>query len=366
MAVINQYFVAGDIYGVTTGGTLCDRLILEKLQKKTAVLLHISTLGSWWPFPNKPGLAGLLANIRNSMLVFPRNSVVWIDNGSYRDIFLAVWIWRVLYKIKVINILYHLDSNVAKGWRISYRRLIERCLLKASDEIISISSSTLSQAVSRGVPPSHCSIIPVSRRFDPHRIPPPQRDAGRHDEVIFLFVGTIDSRKGLTDALIALTSYQGPAKLRFRCAGDYNPESEYWQKLHDIISQHPHVKVDFLGRIPHEDLQQEFENADVFLFPSYWEGYGIVIEEAFCFGLPVIAYNAGSIPELFSHDPKEGWLIPLHDENALIRSVAECIENPSLRIKRGQSAYKRALELVTPFDWDVYVDNMIHKLHYQR
>jgi glycosyltransferase involved in cell wall biosynthesis len=358
-----QFFVAGDIYGVTTGGTLCDRLILKTLQGKGSVTLLNSAVHPGWPFFKKPGLAGFLANLRNSTWVFPRNSVVWIDNGTYRDIFLAAWIWRMLYSIKVINILYHLDSNVARGWRTSYRRLIEKCLLSASDEIITISQSTLAQAVVRGIPKSQCSIMSVSRHFDPHRIPPPQRKAETRDEMIFFFVGTIDPRKGLTDALDALTSYQGTTKLRYRCAGDYDPESGYYRELHEIMSKHPHVKVDFLGRITHEKLQNEFESADAFLFPSYWEGYGIAIEEAFCFGLPVIAYAAGSIPELFSKIPQEGWLVPLHDKITLAKSVAECIENPSLRIERGFAAYSRALKLVSPFDWDAYVEGILHKLN---
>jgi len=352
-----NWFCAGNIYGETTGGTLCDRLIVEKISEKNSINL-IDPRISWWPFQSKPGFAGLCANIINIFRSFPRESIIWVDSGLFRDIFFAVWVWRILFNAKIILIVHHLESNAVEGWRYSYRTFAEKLLLLSAHRLLTVSESTLQQMLSFGVSKSNCSIIPVSRRFDPNNISPPDRRAKLKPEFVFLFVGTVEPRKALEDAIEALHAYQGECLVRFRCVGKFIQDDPYFNKLMEISSKNKKIKVDFLGTLSHKELESEFRAADAFLFTSHWEGYGIAIEEAFSFGLPVIAYNRGSIPELFSKKQAEGWIIPFKDNALLKKAVKECIDNQTLRLDRGNAAYRRSLELVSPFDWE----SLIHKI----
>ena len=314
-------FVAGDIFAITTGGTLCDRLILSHLERLGEVRFHRAPLRRW-PFSGKPGLAGLLANVRNLFVRFPRRAVVWIDHGCYRDVFLAAWVWRFLWRVRIVNILYPLDYNVGAGWRRGGRRLTEGSLLRAADEVITISRPTAGQAVGLGAAPDRWSLMPVSRRFDPAEVAAPDRSGrGADAPVVFRFVGTVEPRKGLADAIAALRAWPGPRPLVFRCAGIFDPGGEHYRELAAPAAGLPAARVEFLGRLTHAALEQEFLAADAFLFPSHWEGYGIAVEEAFCFGLPVIACAAGSIPEVFSAGATEGGLGPPGDPAALAAAV---------------------------------------------
>lgn len=54
----------------------------------------------------------------------------------------------------------------------------------------------------------------------------------------------------------------------------------------------------FHGSVGSEDLGKFYSEADIFVFPSLYEPFGIVFAEAMSFGLPIVATNVGGIPEL--------------------------------------------------------------------
>jgi glycosyltransferase involved in cell wall biosynthesis len=56
--------------------------------------------------------------------------------------------------------------------------------------------------------------------------------------------------------------------------------------------------VDFLGPIPHEDLPSQYAAADLFVYPSLYETFGLPPLEAMAAGCPVVAANSSSIPEI--------------------------------------------------------------------
>ncbi len=101
------------------------------------------------------------------------------------------------------------------------------------------------------------------------------------------------------------------------------------------------MQVELPGRVSQDELSAYFRAADVFIFPSQWEGYGIAIEEAMCFGLPVVAYNAGSVAELVE-DGTTGWLVAPDDLAALTEAVRECVQDIAERERRGKAGLEKA------------------------
>jgi alpha-1,6-mannosyltransferase len=106
--------------------------------------------------------------------------------------------------------------------------------------------------------------------------------------------------------------------------------------------------VRFLGFIPEDQVAGVLALADVFLFPSLFETFGIVLAQAMAAGLPVVASNTSSIPEVIQ-DGQTGLLSPPTDSKALAGNLRRLLEDDALRERMGKAARKRAVEL---YDWD--------------
>jgi len=76
-----------------------------------------------------------------------------------------------------------------------------------------------------------------------------------------------------------------------------------------------------------KNLDRVWDQANIFVLPSLWESYGLVIVEAMARGIPVVATNVGAIPELVT-DGISGLIVPPKDSRAL----AEAIQRLSLDI----------------------------------
>jgi L-malate glycosyltransferase len=93
------------------------------------------------------------------------------------------------------------------------------------------------------------------------------------------------------------------------------------------------------GRVSVEGMPELYRNCDILLFPTVREGFGLVAAEAMACGLPVVATNCSSLPELIDHG-KGGFLCPLGDVDAFADKIHLLAENPQLRREMGD--YNRA------------------------
>jgi mannosyltransferase len=77
------------------------------------------------------------------------------------------------------------------------------------------------------------------------------------------------------------------------------------------------------------DVAAWLERSTVLVHPARWEGFGLGVLEAMVAGLPVVASNVSSLPELVV-DGETGYLVKPDDPPALARSVLQALERPSL------------------------------------
>jgi len=93
--------------------------------------------------------------------------------------------------------------------------------------------------------------------------------------------------------------------------------------------------------IPRAELQERYAGADVLVFPTLGDGFGIVIQEAMCTGTPVITTPCGGGPECIT-DGEDGWIVPARDVDALVERLRACAKDRDRTFAVGQAARKRA------------------------
>jgi glycosyltransferase involved in cell wall biosynthesis len=96
--------------------------------------------------------------------------------------------------------------------------------------------------------------------------------------------------------------------------------------------------VSFLGF--RADIAELTRDVDIFVLPSLWEGFGLVLIEAMALGLPVVASRVGPIPEIVA-DGESGKLVPPGNASALARAIRDLLEAPDVAFAMGQRGRER-------------------------
>jgi glycosyltransferase involved in cell wall biosynthesis len=172
-------------------------------------------------------------------------------------------------------------------------------------------------ALRMGVPPSRVHVVPHFAEIDDEEPVRIRDSTGVTDAV--LYVGRLVPEKGV-DVLIRAAARDGFAA---RIAGDGRIEDELRALAVDLGAD-----VTFLGRLSHDDVRNEMRRAAALVVPSVWhEVWGLVINEAFDAGLPVIGTQVGAIEDLLGHS--RGVLVPPGDHHTLAAAVRAVIDDPS-------------------------------------
>ena len=110
--------------------------------------------------------------------------------------------------------------------------------------------------------------------------------------------------------------------------------------------------VSFLGE--RSDIPELLRTMDVFVLPSLHEGFGIVLLEAMCSSLPIVASNVGGIPEAIQ-DGVTGLLVPPGDSYALCHSILKVLSDDTLRLQMGDMGKGRVMSY---FSAQSYLTNL--------
>jgi glycosyltransferase involved in cell wall biosynthesis len=223
--------------------------------------------------------------------------------------------------IPVIALVHHLKYLEPVSHPAEEREK-ERKFLTACDGVIANSNSTSERVAELGIGLPTLVAYPGSDRVAP--APDFRRELPKA-VINLLFVGILIPRKGvhlLLDALGELSHYSW----RLRIVGDETLDVSYVESLREGALRLGN-RVEFLGRVTPEELSEIYLDSDIFILPSYFEGYGIVVAEAVLHLLPTIASKVGGIPEIVQ-DGKEGILVPPGDKSALKQALQDFLEHP--------------------------------------
>jgi len=236
--------------------------------------------------------------------------------------------------------------------RSLYRRLMHRMSVRKARRIIVSSSATKQDVVKfYGVAPGKVDVVfeAAGENFSPapdmssvrSRLLGNYGIAGRY----VLFVSTLWDYKNADGTIRAFAQVAAACPdLSLAIAGnDYEGARARLERLASELGMGRRVR--FLGQVPNLELPLLYQGALAFVYPSFYETFGLTVVEAFKCGCPVITSNAGSLPEVSA-----GAAILV--EPSKVETIAEAI-----RALAGDQAFReeqvrRGLQRGTEFSWE--------------
>jgi glycosyltransferase involved in cell wall biosynthesis len=159
----------------------------------------------------------------------------------------------------------------------------------------------------------------------------------RRTGLSLLCVATLSARKG-HDLLFAALARLKRHDWHLTCVGSADLDPETAARLQVQLRELDlAARVTLAGSIGGAALQRVYAASDVFILPSRFEGYGMVVGEALAHGLPVIATTTGAIARIVA--PDAGLLVPPGDGAALYAALARVLDEPGLRDRLGDAAW---------------------------
>lgn len=222
--------------------------------------------------------------------------------------------------------------------RYLYRRLIAWGA-RYCDQIICISESLRRFCETiEGIPGTKMTVIHYGLLPDAVRCDRTWRQqfCWGDDMPVLGIVARLTAQKGHTTLLRAMPEVvrQFPtAQLVVVGDGELRPEL---QRCTNQLGIESHIH--FLGY--HDNAAAMMSGFDVFVHPSRWEGFGLVFLEAMAAGLPIVATQVGSIPEIVQHG-RTGLLVPVDDAQALSQAICTLLADRHLAQNMGQAGRRR-------------------------
>ena len=163
-----------------------------------------------------------------------------------------------------------------------------------------------------------------------------------------LFVGSLSQRKGIADIFAAVKTFGLHVELTLigRKIGQGS------SPLNEELARHTWIPA-----LPHQGILKMMREHDVLLFPSLFEGFGLVITEAMSQGTPVITTERTAGPDIIENG-RNGWLINAGSTDALREAISHILENTAMLATAGREAMETARQRT----WQNYGDELAKKM----
>ena len=164
------------------------------------------------------------------------------------------------------------------------------------------------------------------KKFTPHV-------HAQSEKPIVLYVGRVDQDKNLQVILDSIPAVTAETNAQYYIVGGGNRllSIKRWVRLHGLEN-----KVTFTGKIGHDSaqLRKLYSDAAVVLAPCLIETQSITTLEALASGIPVVASDAGALPELVRHG-ENGYLVPPSEPEKFSEYIIKLVQDPILRQRMG-------------------------------
>ena len=209
--------------------------------------------------------------------------------------------------------------------------------LAAADVVMVASSFTRKTIEAAPCPPKPVHVIPYGA---PLSAPLEAAPRAREGKLKVLFVGSLGQRKGLSYLLEAVAML--PHAVELTLVGAKTVEN--CVPLNEALARHR-----WIPSLPHDEILREMSRADVFVFPSLFEGFGLVLLEAMSQGLPIIATAHTAAPDLIE-EGGSGFIVPIRSAQA----IAEKLDLLARDSRLLSAMSHAARETAAGYTWEQY------------
>ena len=335
------YFVVPGDIETRTGGYVYDRQIIAGLSAR-GWTVHLINLAGNYPFPS----VDARVDASRAFAVIPDHALVVVDGLAFGV--LPVAAVRERERLRLVALVHHplgLETGMSD---VEACRLLasERESLTAAVGVVVTSQRTVSAVEDLGVASNLIAVVEPGTE-------PAAPASGSTGPLQMVCVASLVPRKGhdtLFDALAQLPDLDW----RLTCVGSLDRDAEYAATLLARCTTAPlRDRVMLVGELAGAALDAAYDQADLFVLPTHYEGYGMVVAEALARAIPVVSTRTGAIAELVGDDA--GVLVPPGDAGALAEALETLMTDRDQLARLRRGAMSRRASLST---WELAAESM--------
>jgi glycosyltransferase involved in cell wall biosynthesis len=248
--------------------------------------------------------------------------------------------------------MYVHDVNAQKGMSSGIHQLYRKSMVplgaKFAHRILTVSNFSKGEIIEYlGVPGEKIDVI--YNGIDEAFLDPDPGTRFDLPENYILYVGAMNPRKNIDHLIRSFrafkTRWDHPHQLVL-----IGPGNKGVYKKFDIDALEESIVTP--GFLPQSELKYAYQNSDLFVYPSLYEGFGLPPLEAMACGAPVIASNTSSLPEILD---SSAVLVDPHDVDELSGKMHELLTDDTLR----ESLIRRGKERSRRFTWERAAEELI-------
>lgn len=240
---------------------------------------------------------------------------------------------------------YGRDKTLKIGWEHNHHHNNKRYINKVTKSVLGLDyfvlvSKDLTKFYSEKLKDKKvkCVYIPNSINFFP-------QEKAKLETENLISIGRLSHEKGYLDLIdIFKELHQKYPDSKLNIIGD-GPDRKKIEKkikdnkLEDYIILHGFQEKEYINKY--------LEKSSVYIMTSYTESFGLVLLEAFAYGIPCVAYSSAEGANEIISDNWDGYLIKDRDENKMIKRICELLSNRNRRLIMGANGIKKAQEFNT-------------------
>jgi glycosyltransferase involved in cell wall biosynthesis len=269
-----------------------------------------------------------------------------IHNPTHVQIFLK---FHQKYIVTVHDIVPFISLDRCRiGRQLVYKLFFQRTL-KTADKIIAVSNSTKNDLINYfNIPEEKIRVILLAadEKFKPlsNKEIKEAKQKYNLNFPFILYVGTLEPRKNIPSLIKAFYKLKKKT-LQYKLVITGKKGWKYKEIFETIDKLNLQNDVVFTGYVSDDDLPALYNAADLFVYPSIYEGFGLPPLEAMACGTPVITSNTSSLPEVVGD---AGIMIDPPDVDGLADAMHEVLTNEGLRA----NMIKKGLGRAKMFSWE--------------
>ena len=247
-----------------------------------------------------------------------------------------------------------LDNMPTKSFHFLVVKLLRKQLFNLEKEIVENADviTAVSHSCAKELKGDHTinkEITVINNGVDTNLFIPSEN---KKEEDYILYTGRLETRKGLID-FIESAKYVGRehADIKFVLTGKGTIKKYLERKINELGLKNNFY---FAGFVSRSELLEYYQNATVYVLPSYYEGLPTTLLEAMSCGVPSIATDVEGSSELIK-DGENGLLVPPRDPERLAEAMMKLLDDEELRKKLGDNAREY---VVGDYDWEVITDKI--------